>query len=352
MTMRNDVVVHRPDGRRVPLVTWAAPVHLRSRGTRDQPSREAGAAVWVLEDLTSLHQAEAARKDAEGHLRIIVETMAEGLLVLDGRGRIVSCNPAACGFFGLTTEQLRSRQVLDLGWTFTREDGTGLPSEDHPAQAALRTGRPVRHFVPGAVPRTTRESLAENAEGAEKEKESQGQQEGRAASSFSQGGSVVSRPAPSYNSPGTRSRDRRLHPRKGRPAMEIVRLVVAAVLVPGLTVAVRAADEKKDASSKARLVGTWEVVKGKGWPRGPTVRFGKDGKVRLPAPRPGRGPRQTEGSYKVDKGKVRITLKLGDKERTLVIKITTLGDKQLVLEDTRGGSVTFKKLARAEKKDR
>ena len=30
--MRDDIVVHRPDGRRVPLVTWAAPVDLSGLG--------------------------------------------------------------------------------------------------------------------------------------------------------------------------------------------------------------------------------------------------------------------------------------------------------------------------------
>jgi PAS domain S-box-containing protein len=147
-TMRDDIVVHRADGRRVPLVTWAAPVQLRSRGGPD-------AAVWVLEDLTALHQAEAARKDAEGHLRTIIETMAEGLLVLDARGRIVNCNPASTTFFGMTAERLRGSSLFDLGWAFAREDGTLLPAEEHPAQVALRTGRPVRHCVLGAAPQKT-----------------------------------------------------------------------------------------------------------------------------------------------------------------------------------------------------
>jgi PAS domain S-box-containing protein len=144
-TMRDDVVVHRADGRRVPLVTWAAPVQLRSRGGPD-------AAVWVLEDLTAVHQTRAALESAEGHLRTIVETMAEGLLVLDAAGRIVSCNPSSCHFFGRPVEQMRGQALSELGWRYAREDGTLLPSEEHPAQVALRTGRPVRHAVVGAAP--------------------------------------------------------------------------------------------------------------------------------------------------------------------------------------------------------
>ena len=60
--MANDIVVHRPDGRRVPLITWAAPVDLGKMGKPE-------AAVWVLEDLTSLKQAEQARVESEARLQ-------------------------------------------------------------------------------------------------------------------------------------------------------------------------------------------------------------------------------------------------------------------------------------------
>jgi PAS domain-containing protein len=47
----NDVVVHRPDGRKIPLITWAAPVQLGEGGSPD-------AAVWVLEDRAGLQPAD------------------------------------------------------------------------------------------------------------------------------------------------------------------------------------------------------------------------------------------------------------------------------------------------------
>lgn len=140
-TMSDDVVVHRPDGRRVPLVTWAAPVQLVGSGP--------DAAVWVLEDLTALHQAEAARRETESRLRAVVETMGEALIVLDRKCEVVDANPAAADLFGGETSTLRGRPLYDLGWTCVREDGTPLPEEDHPTRIALRTGRPVRGAVLG-----------------------------------------------------------------------------------------------------------------------------------------------------------------------------------------------------------
>jgi two-component system, cell cycle sensor histidine kinase and response regulator CckA len=140
--MRDDIVVHRADGRRVPLVTWAAPVRLGGPGQAD-------AAVWVLEDLTALHQAEAAHRDTEGRLRTVVETMAESLVVQDRKGEVVDCNAAACAVFHQPPERLRGSSLLAAGWTYLGEDGAALPHDEHPVQVVLRTGRPMRNFVLG-----------------------------------------------------------------------------------------------------------------------------------------------------------------------------------------------------------
>jgi PAS domain S-box-containing protein len=143
--MRDDIVVHRPDGTQLPLITWGAPIDLGGQGVPD-------AAVWVFEDLTALQQAEAARRESEARLRTVIETMAEGLVVLDEQGVIVECNPAACSILGVPADALRGRSSLDPGWGALNEDGEPLPPNRHPAMQSLRTGRPVRDVVMG-VPR-------------------------------------------------------------------------------------------------------------------------------------------------------------------------------------------------------
>jgi PAS domain S-box-containing protein len=139
--MCDDLVVHRPDGRRVPLVTWAAPVRLTGS--------EADAAVWVLQDLTTLHQAEAARRESEVRLRAVFETMGEALVVLDGKAEVADANPAAAALFGGEPAVLRGRPLGALGWTCLREDGSPLTADEHPAAVTLRTGRPMRGVVLG-----------------------------------------------------------------------------------------------------------------------------------------------------------------------------------------------------------
>jgi PAS domain S-box-containing protein len=141
-SMKDDIVVHRPDGQRIPLVTWAAPVSLSSGEEQD-------AAVWVLEDLSALHQSETARKDTEIRLRAVIETIAEALLVTDIRGRITSCNPSAASLFGLSADHLVGKSPLEIGWDFVAQDGSPFALEELPTEKAARTGRPVRNVIIG-----------------------------------------------------------------------------------------------------------------------------------------------------------------------------------------------------------
>jgi PAS domain S-box-containing protein len=140
--MRDDIVVHRPDGRRVPLVTWAAPIDLGGSGRSD-------AAVWVLEDLTAMQQAEAAHRESEARLRALITTLTEGLEVYDPQGVVCECNPAACAILGRPAEQVRGRSLSDAGWDFLRADGSPLPGDAHPVAVSLRTGQAARHVVLG-----------------------------------------------------------------------------------------------------------------------------------------------------------------------------------------------------------
>src|SRR5262249_28302081 len=79
----------------------------------------------------------------------IIETMAEGVVVHDGQGVIIECNPAACTILNAHPDQPRGRSFQEEGWSALREDGTPLPPEEHPALVALRTGRPVRDGILG-----------------------------------------------------------------------------------------------------------------------------------------------------------------------------------------------------------
>jgi PAS domain-containing protein len=140
--MADDLVIHRPDGRQVPLVTWAAPIQLGVEGRVE-------AAVWVFEDRTSLQQAEMVRLDIEARLRGIIQNMPEGLLIQDHKGVIIECNPAACAFLGTEATALLGGSSLANGRQMLRADGAPVPPAEQPDSVALRTLESVRNVVIG-----------------------------------------------------------------------------------------------------------------------------------------------------------------------------------------------------------
>ncbi len=138
----NDIVVHRSDGRKTPLLAWAAPVDLHGTGKHD-------AAVWVLEDWSAVQQAEAALRESETRLRAIIEAMAEGMILQDANGKIIDCNPAACAILGTAREALLGRVSFAPEHGCVRENGEALPVDQYPDRLALRGGQAVRESVIG-----------------------------------------------------------------------------------------------------------------------------------------------------------------------------------------------------------
>jgi two-component system cell cycle sensor histidine kinase/response regulator CckA len=92
---------------------------------------------------------ETTLRDNELRLRILYETMSQGVVHQDKNGVITLVNPAGVTILGLTIEEMRGRTSIDQQWKSIREDGTPFPGESHPSMVALRTGKPVRDVIMG-----------------------------------------------------------------------------------------------------------------------------------------------------------------------------------------------------------
>ena len=85
------------------------------------PPRLDGQLEEALADLGSLigefanrKRAEAALRASEQRLRIVLESVAEGVLTIDRRGGIVSANPAVRRLFGYSPDELVGRKIQSL----------------------------------------------------------------------------------------------------------------------------------------------------------------------------------------------------------------------------------------------
>jgi len=75
--------------------------------------------------------------------------MAEGVIMHDATGRILTCNPSAARLLGISAGWFLRRANLAPGWKFLRQDGTDLPDEEIPYVVTLRTGKLFSNVILG-----------------------------------------------------------------------------------------------------------------------------------------------------------------------------------------------------------
>jgi len=93
----------------------------------------------------------AALRESEARFAKAIETMAEGLVLLDMDGNVRLCNHAAERILGLPAAEI-VRQGLRIGRLgAVRADGSGFPPEEWPVGITLRTGQSRTGVVLGLV---------------------------------------------------------------------------------------------------------------------------------------------------------------------------------------------------------
>ena len=107
---------------------------------------------------------EETLRNSEQRLQGILETMAEGVGVIDAQGQLVYANPMAQQILGLTESKIKDRTYDDPQWQNLRLDGTLLPSKEHPMSIMMETGKPVYdHEIAVQAPDRDRMYISINA---------------------------------------------------------------------------------------------------------------------------------------------------------------------------------------------
>jgi len=68
----------------------------------------------ALQEVQKKEQARAAMRESEARYLSVFDSATEGLLLLDGQGRIVEANPSACAMHGYEQKGLQGRPMEDL----------------------------------------------------------------------------------------------------------------------------------------------------------------------------------------------------------------------------------------------
>lgn len=100
-------------------------------------------------DITDKKNAENTLKENEEKFRALFETMAEGVVIINENGKIMSANQSAKKIMGLSNKKLINKTPFDSCWKAIHEDGTDFQSESHPVMLALKTGKEIKNAVMG-----------------------------------------------------------------------------------------------------------------------------------------------------------------------------------------------------------
>ena len=89
---------------------------------------------------------------SEQRFQTILDTMAEGVGVIDLEGHIIYANEMAQRILGLTHSEIRERTYDDPKWQNLRLDGSPLPDAEHPMAIMMRSRIPVIDYEIGVQP--------------------------------------------------------------------------------------------------------------------------------------------------------------------------------------------------------
>lgn len=105
--------------------------------------------VNMLEEKASL---ELSLRKSQRELQSILDTLAEGVGVVDSSGQLVYANAMAQRILGLTESEIKNRTYHDPKWQNQRIDGSPLPQNEHPMAVMMSTGVAIYDFELGVKP--------------------------------------------------------------------------------------------------------------------------------------------------------------------------------------------------------
>ena len=116
--------------------------------------RELSATNRELKEAFRVRTGELSRANQELHdtwskYETVIRAMAEGVVIHEPDGAILTANPSAEAILGLTLDQMQGRHPVDPDWALSREDGSVLPPEEIPSEITRRTQEPCSNVVLG-----------------------------------------------------------------------------------------------------------------------------------------------------------------------------------------------------------
>lgn len=136
-----DVNFHRFDGEVIEFRCTASYII----NERNQPV----SVLIVCHNLSLEKEREEQLAEAEKKYATLLNTLPDGVVMLDASGRVAACNKKGAELLGLDENDYLGKQVASKSWAAIKEDGSEFPETEFPAIVSLQTGFPQRNVKMG-----------------------------------------------------------------------------------------------------------------------------------------------------------------------------------------------------------
>ena len=125
-------------------------IHFRTTATyilgeNDQPI----AVLIVSHNISDVKKKEQQLAAAERKYEILMNTLPQGVLMIDTKGRVTACNKRGAEILGLQEDEVTGRKLDSPEWKPLKMDGSVFPLTELPPVVSLQTGFPQRNVVIG-----------------------------------------------------------------------------------------------------------------------------------------------------------------------------------------------------------
>ena len=136
-----EVLFKRHDGQQVFFRTTVAYI-------TDEKGKPA-AIMIVSHNVNDIKNKENQLDVAKKKYEILMNTLPEGVMMINANGIIEACNKRGAEILGLTEDEALGKSVTDPFWKAFKADGVLFPLSEYPAVVSLQTGFPQRNVIMG-----------------------------------------------------------------------------------------------------------------------------------------------------------------------------------------------------------
>jgi len=136
-----EIIYYRYDGEKFVFRTTATAIV----DENNQPA----SIIFINHNITKVKSTEKKLAEAEATYEKLVNTLVDGVIMLDKDGKVTTCNKRASAILGLTEGEMLGKEFGDSSWKAIKGDGTPFPWYEFPSVVSLQTGFPQRNVKMG-----------------------------------------------------------------------------------------------------------------------------------------------------------------------------------------------------------